>query len=216
MKPYAIALVVGGLAFAFMSYQLDWIGSPSSDEDQPAAETKPEPVAAKQQKKKLRFPYDLGPAARAMPVPDAALFTPEARTYPLVFLKANGALVQNWQDKLPEGWGAETVEETQLVVVLGPHKKIFVDHTPYPGGAPPIDRYRWELELSVVEPRTGKVLTNRTFANIPRALKHVEAWELTEIGTPIAYKTVFTWVASNARAGFPELSNPHPVVTVVE
>ncbi len=216
MKPYVISLVVGGLAFVFLSYQLEWIASPTTDEDEEGVLTEVKKQEQPKTERKTRFPADLAPAARAIPVPDAGLFTPGVKQFPMVFLKTNGSLYEPWQDRLNEGWAAESVEQTQLAIVLGPHRKIFVDHTDYPGGAPPIERYRWELEASVIEARTGKILANRNFVNIPRALKKVESWELTEIGQPVAFKTVYNWVVSNARANFPELVSNHPVVTVVE
>ncbi|MFO0970174.1 MAG: hypothetical protein U0793_31875 [Gemmataceae bacterium] len=215
MKPYLIATLVGGAAFVFMSYQLDWLGSPTN-EDEPQAEAVEPKKEAPKPGKKLKFPDDLAPAARARAVPEAASFSPDAKIYPLVFMKANGRLFEKWQEKLNENWAAESVEQTMLVVVLGPHKKSFVDRTTYPNGAPPIERYRWELEVSVVEARTGKVLTNRNFVNMPRPIKKLESWELTAIGAPVDFRTVYSWVVSNARAGFPEVTSPHPVTNVVE
>lgn len=226
MKNAAICTVAGGLAFVLMALQFDW-SSEDAVTEAPAVEAKTlekkqaapaktsdKPVAKKAYKPK--FPQDLAPALSAYPVPEAAAFSPSDKIYPMVFLKTSGLVYQEWQDRLNEGWCAETVEDTQLVVVLGPHRKIFVNRTDYPNGAPPIDRFRWELEVSVVEAKTGKVRANRSFANVPRAIKPREAWELTEIGAPVAFKTVYNWVVSNARVNFPDVANPNPLVTVVE
>lgn len=214
MKAWAVACLIGGLAFVFMGYQIGIFDPPEHEEDTSVV-VKDDKKSAPQ-KKKPRFPQDLAPAARALPVPEAAPFNPDDKQYPMVILKANGTLYEPWQERLNEPWGAETIESTQLAVILGGHKKIYVDITRYPNGAPPILRYRWELEVSVVEPRSGRVLANRTFANVPRAIRPREAWELTEIGQPVAFKTVFNWVASNARANFPEPTSLIPVEMTVE
>lgn len=211
MKNAAICAVICGLAFGFMGLQVGLFDPPGGAEE--SAQTQ---ESRKPEGRKLKFPRDLGPAARAQPVPEATAFNADAKKYPLVFLKMNGALYEKWQERLNDGWAAETVEQTQLAVVVSEHKKHFIGIYHYPNGAPPIERFRWELEASVVEVKTGKVLANRTFVNMPRAIKPVEAWELTRLGEPVQFKTVYNWVVSHAKANFPEVSNPAPLVNVIE
>ena len=147
---------------------------------------------------KARFPKDLAPAARAEAVSRAAAFNANAKFHRMAILKTNGVLYQDWQDKLKEEWQAESVEETSLVIVVGPQKKKFVEIIHYPGGAPPINRYNFELEASVVEAKTGKVLANRLFINKARDIIRIETWDTTALGSPVEFRTVFQWAASEA------------------
>ena len=68
----------------------------------------------------------------------------------------------------------------------------------------------------MVEAQTGKVLGNRVFVNMPRGIKPLEAWELTAIGQPVSFSTVFRWVSSNAKTGFPPEDDPKPLINVVD
>lgn len=210
MKTFAICGVASGLAFLLMGHQMGLFNDGNASDGNLSTEEK------KETGPKARFPQDLAPAARAKPVPQAAPFNGDAKVYPMVFLKTNGTLYEKWQERLNDGWAAEKVEHTQLAVILGAPKKQFVNVMRYPNGAPPIERYKYELEVSVVEAHTGKVVANRLFVNVPRAIKPVESWELTQIGEPVAFKTVFNWVVSNARANFPVATTPEPLITVVE
>src|SRR5262249_36290583 len=136
---------VGVLAFVLAGYQAglfrDLQRSGSSEQAEAApAEEKSEPKKEEKKRQRARFPQDLAPAARAEPVPQAAAYDPSAKLNRMVILKTTGALFQDWQEKLREEWQAESVEDTALVIVVGPQKKIFLERIPYPGGAPPIDR----------------------------------------------------------------------------
>ncbi|MCI0642504.1 MAG: hypothetical protein L0Y72_16810 [Gemmataceae bacterium] len=160
------------------------------------------------------FPRDLAPAARAEPVPQAAEFNPNADVFPLVFVKATGTL-HEWNEYLNEGWRAERVEDTQLVVVVGAQRKGLIDVTPFQQG-PPVSRYKFELEASVIEAKTGTVLGTRTFVNMPRPIKKIEAFELTAIGRPVSFSPVYGWVTAMARAGFPKDVNTAPLINQVD
>jgi len=210
MKTFAICAVAGGLSFVLMGYQMGLFGDGPVLQDEtsiPQEELKPV--------KRAKFPQDLAPAARALPVPGAAVFDPNAKTFQIVILKTNGAVYEDWQERLNEGWAAESVEKTQLAIVLGVPRESYVDTMHY-RGAPPIKRYRNELEVSVIEAKTGKVRANRLFVNVPRPIRQVETWARTKIGQPVAFRTVYNWAVSSARADFPEVSNPDPIVTVAE
>ncbi|MCI0381346.1 MAG: hypothetical protein L0215_27495 [Gemmataceae bacterium] len=160
------------------------------------------------------FPRDLAPAARAEAVPQAAAFNPNAHVFPMVFLKATGTL-HDWNEYLNEGWRADRVEDTQLVVVVGAQRKGLIDVTPFQQG-PPVSRYKFEVEASVIEAKTGNVLGTRVFVNMPRPIKRVEAFELTAIGRPVSFSPVYSWVAAMARAGFPKDANTAPLINEVD
>jgi hypothetical protein len=212
MKAVVLCAGIGGLAFCLTAYQAGLFQNiPQSPEEESAS---PE-VQVAQKPARATFPKDLAPAARADPVPQAAAFNVRAHVHRVAILKTNGVLYQEWQDKLNEEWQAESVEDTSLVLVLGPQRKIFVEIIPYPDGAPPISRYKFELEASVVEAKTGKVLANQLFINMPRNVQRIETWNTTALGSPVVFRTVFHWLTAGARAGFPPIDNPPPIINVV-
>jgi hypothetical protein len=166
---------------------------------------------------RAKFPEDLAPAARAQPVPAAADFAVANKPHKLAFLKPNGA-PHKWQedaDGYSEEWAATSVEETELVIVVTSQTKTMIERVHFTNG-PPVDRNRFELEASVIEAKTGKVLAHRQFVNMPRAIGRQELYELTALGSPVRYLTVFNWIASQARGGFSPTVNANPLITTVE
>ncbi|MBI3410380.1 MAG: hypothetical protein HY040_18740 [Planctomycetes bacterium] len=207
MKAVALVFVGGGLAFVLAGYQTGLFGTGKNGGSTSF-------FAKEQGKQRASFPEDLAPAARAHPVAAAADLKPDAETHRLVFLKSTGKL-HDWQEYVPHEWAAERVEDTELAVVLGPQRRTFLDVFKYPNGAPPISRYKFEVEVSVVEAKTGKVIANRLFINMPRAIKQLEAWELTALGQPVSFQTVYQWVCYLCNTNFPADMNPGPPLTNV-
>jgi hypothetical protein len=210
MKVVAACSAVCGLAFIAMGLQMGIFRgghAVPSDEAETVAEEKQEPEKAGPQ-----FPEDLAPAAKARPVPQAAVFKPGPGPHKMAFLRIDGQL-HPWHETIREDWQAEFVGSTELAVVIGNPRKVFVSHHTYPGGAPPITRWLFELEISVIEAKTGKILANRLFRNVPRPLMPVEAWETTAIGRAVSAQQVFNWVSKTCRYGFPETHDPNPIIT---
>src|SRR4051812_12818207 len=165
MKSVALWIAICGGAFLLMGAQMGLFGArPKADDADPEEVSVHKPVEAP---KRLMFPMDLAPAAQANAVPQAAAYKPANLAHKLAVLTPTGML-HKWQENLHEEWAADTVESTELVVVVGTQRKIFVDRMNYPNGAPPIDRYTYECEVSVVEAKTGNVLANKLFRNLPR------------------------------------------------
>ena len=212
MKAVVLCAAIGGVAFCLTAYQA---GLFQDIPQAPEEETASAEVQVVKKSARATFPKDLAPAARAEPVAQAAAFNVHAAVQRVAIFKTNGLLYQEWQDKLNEDWQAESVEDTSLVLVLGPQRKIFVEIIPYPNGAPPISRYKFELEASVVEAKTGRVLANRLFINMPRNIQQIETWNTTALGSPVEFRTVFHWLVAGARAGFPRVENQAPIVNVV-
>lgn len=211
MKPVVICLVAGALGFGLMGFQtglfqeqLPASGLTGSPTPAKGTSTKGSSTAVPNKNplgQKAKFPADLAPAVRQQPVPQAAERNPKNKTNKMVILKSTGA-VHAWDELIREDWKAETVEETEIVLVVQPQKKTFVNRIDYPG-APPIDRYQFDLEVYVVEAKTGTVLAVKHFRQQPRQIRRVEEHDLTIIGAPIPYRTVFAWIAQQARAGWP-------------
>jgi hypothetical protein len=211
MKPFIICSVVATVVLGLMGVQMGVFKVQRAAEDEPSEE-KPivKPVAPR-----AKFPKDLAPAAQANAVPQAAEFKVGAGPHKFVFMKPNG-LLHPWHESVREDWLGETVETTELVIVVGTPKKQFVDRYDYAGGAPPILRYLFDLEISVVEAKSGKILANRYFKNTPRPIMKVETWDTTAIGKAVSVQQVFTWVKRMSENGFPDSRDQTPIVTEVE
>lgn len=211
MKVYVACSIVITLGFVAMGMQLGLFGNHkkgAGDAVAAAPEKKVAPARAK-------FPEELAPAAQAQPVAIAAPYTVADLPHKMVFLKATGGL-HPWHEKhegFNEEWYTTRVEETELVIVVGNTQKLPISHQTYPGGAPPITRYQYNLEASLVEAKSGRVLANRWFHNMPRQLRAVERWETTAIGAPVSYHTVFKWAADIAKNGPPAEPISTPIIT---
>jgi hypothetical protein len=210
MKVAAIGLLLSALAFFAVGMQagLFHLERPRAAEPNIPVEPEapPKPIA--------KFPEDLAPAAYARPVPAAGEYNPGPVPHGLVFLKLNG-LVHPWQENVGDDWHAESVATTELVVVVGTPRKLFVNRIDYVNG-PPISRYIFEQEISVIEARTGRILANRLFRNTPRPAMPQEAYETTLIGRSVSVQQVFSWVSETAMAGFPSTHDPNPITVQVE
>jgi hypothetical protein len=208
MKAIAIWSGIAGVVFVVTVLQMHTAQKHDGDDATTEAPAKEAAVSA-------HFPEDLAPAAQAQPVPAAAEYKPGTQPHPMVFLRLNGTL-HPWQEVVREDWRAESVRETELAVVVGTPRKMFVNRTEYPGGAPPIDRYVFELEISVIEAKSGKILHNRLFRNTPRPIAHREAWETMFIGRAVSLQQVFGYVSRLSKGGFPEAHDPSPIISQVD
>jgi hypothetical protein len=208
MKTVAMWSGISAIVFVVMVLQMTSTHRREAAEDA----TTEEPAAQAEATPGPRFPEDLALAAKAQPIPGAAEYRPSQQPHMLAFVRVNGVL-HPWQENVREDWRADTIRETELVVVVGTPVKRFVNRIEYSGGAPPIDRYVFELEISVIEAKTGKILNNRLFRNVPRQIQHREAWETTVIGRAVSLQQVFGYVSRLSKLGFPEGHDPTPIIT---
>lgn len=214
MKTFFGCTTAAALAFLFMGLQTGlFVTHPVDSETEVEGEEAP-PTAVVQKKKRAKFPEDLAPAARAKPVAAAAEYRPsDDKAHKLVCLKVSGGL-HPWQEDVvsySEEWAAGNVEETELVLVVAPQVRKTIQKISFVNG-PPVERNQWEVEISVVEAKSGKVLGNRSFVNIPRPIRNLEEYELTALGSPVKYLHVFNWLQNQARAGFPNRTDTSPII----
>ena len=214
MKALLISSSLSALVFVAMGMQLGLFGGnrhASNDAPPPAVvvEKKTAPPRAK-------FPEDLAPSAQGEPVPVAAAYEPGDQPHKIVFLRSNGE-IHPWHEDhsgYHDEWWTMSVEKAELVVVIGNARKFALETIHYPNGAPPITRYQHDLEAALVEAKTGRVLANCVFQNLPRQVRRVESWERTALGAPVSYHTVFRWASGIAKAGPPADPNQLPFITV--
>lgn len=215
MRNVLICAAVGGLVFAVATgMQLGLLPGLREPNESESAEPRPAPIVTTP---KLKFPEALAQLtlAKPMPVPQAAAFQPGEGAHKVAVLRPGGAL-HPWHEQIPETWQARSVESAEVILVVARQKKSKIDYITYPNGAPPITRYRFELEVSVVEAKTGKLLDNRVFRNEPRRVRPREAWATTAIGIPVERAVVFRWLAMNCSAGFTSPFDPAPITNVVD
>jgi hypothetical protein len=198
MKTVATASGICALTFVVISFQM---GSFRVRQHTSAKGTPPSANAT--------FPDDLAPAAQAKAVAAARDFKPGPKPHRLVFLRVNGT-VHPWQETLRVNWKAETVSTTELVVVVGKQQQTDVSNasTSVPMKVPTAARVQYDLEISVIEAKTGRILANRLFRNVPRPA--------TAIGRAVSVEQVFDWVSRMSQSGFPASHDPAPIVTQVD
>jgi hypothetical protein len=126
-------------------------------------------------------------------VPQAAAFNPHNETHATFIFRPNGT-VHAWQERLHPDWQAGSVEETELVVILPPQTRTLLQTVNYSNGAPSIRRYQYDLDVRVLEARTGRLLGHKRFQTVARPVRPMETWALTEVGDPIAWRDVFHWL----------------------
>jgi hypothetical protein len=185
MKTLALCAICGGLAFVAVQYHMTGhlLGVYGSEPPPPPPPPPP----------KLKFPEDLAVLCRGTPVPQAAAFNPNNDTHPTILFKPNGT-VHGWHERLQPGWQAESVEETELVVIIPPPTRTLLQTVNYANGAPSIRRYQYDLDVRVLEARTGRALGHKHFQTVARPVRPVETWALTELGDPVAWRDVFHWL----------------------
>jgi hypothetical protein len=188
MKTVVIAIVCCVGAFVGLQLHLGFDGG--SDGSQ-----KPKQTSA------AAFPKTLARAVKGEAVPEAAAFRPAAEIHPAVVLDQTGKL-HEWHDRLQQEWQADTVETTELVLVLGDQKQTFLGKTHYVN-APGIRRYRYDLKAWLIEAKTGRTLASRTFTSEARATEAGERYATTELGDPVAWGPVGQWLR-DATAAYAE------------
>jgi len=218
VKPFfAVVVIIAVVAVGATGVHMGYISLPDLRVERDGTDA-PEPRTAEPvtpAAPKARFPRDLAPAAQAKPVPQAAEFKPGLDVHKLVFLAPAGDL-HPWQERFDLDWQAERVEETELVVVIGSPKKYFINRIDYPNNAPPITRYQYEIEVSVVAAKTGDLLANVLFKNVPRPVMPRESWETTAIGRAVTAQQIFNWVSRRSKSGFGDAVETNPVVTQMD
>ena len=132
-------------------------------------------------------------SCRAEPVPQAAAFQ-GAGPHPVVLLGAEGQ-EHPWSNDLPAAWRPPTVNDVQLVTVVGPEQEIVIEVCPYTP-PPNITRYRYQTDIRLVEASTGVTLVSTVLVGAdPRDCRQQEAMSLTRLdGEPVTAQQVEDWL----------------------
>ncbi len=133
------------------------------------------------------------PVVEGQGIPEAGEYRPvELGPRKLIILTTSGML-HEWNSLVPTDWLPLSVEEVELVVLVGIEREIALGTQRYtlPGGgeAPSITRYRFETDVEVREARTGGLLWNGTLrGSLPRPFPQTAPVGLTRLeGTHVDY-----------------------------
>jgi hypothetical protein len=192
MKTVAVCVVCAlGAFFVMTLYLSGQLGGSDEPADEAAVSKKQEPLPP------TKFPHDLAPATRGEPVPRAADFKADSPDHPTAVLDRAGKL-HEWHTRLHPDWQADSVEITELVLVVSKQRRTLLQVITYASGAPPVRRYQYDLDAWLVEAKTGREIDRKRFTTVARPIRPRELWDLTELGDPVEWATVDDWMRERA------------------
>jgi peptidylprolyl isomerase len=135
----------------------------------------------------------LAPVCEGQGIEEAAAFEGE-NLHPVVLLKSSGG-IHSWTDKLPIEWWPTPLNPPQLVVCVEKEDKVVIQTCDYAGGSD-ITRYKYEVELRLVEARTGEEVDRVVFSGSdPRACKQSERQSVRELtGSHLEFGPAQAWL----------------------
>ena len=110
---------------------------------------------------------------RGKAAPRAAAYSKGPGIHPIACLTANGT-VHEWNNQMPNEWRPGSLDEMELVLIVGPQRMIMVsqqqtwDKLGRPAGT--IKSYRAEVTVRVLAARTGQMVAQADFYSAPRAV----------------------------------------------
>src|SRR5206468_8254661 len=159
-------------AMGYQAGRIDELSSGSSSSTSAAPPKEP----AKNKGPRATYPDALAEACRGKGAPTAAEYLKIPGPHRLVFFDTHGRIYQDWQEKVPDEWAGESVENTELVIVAGKNYKTLIQLITYPNNAPPVARYRHDQDVHVIVAKTGEKIASKRFVSMPRPISYVEDW----------------------------------------
>lgn len=109
----------------------------------------------------------LSEACHGNPVPDAASYSDTSGIHPAVGMKLYGSKYSAYNYAIPDQALAEGVSDAQLVLCLKEAEKELLERCPYgkegdDEATNVVERYSYELDVILVEAKTGNVLAEDT------------------------------------------------------
>lgn len=197
MKSTIAAIVCGIVAFGAMHVFMRG----GNVNLQSAGILTPGGLAQQKEPSVAKFPEELEPIVRGQAIEKANAWKWDTERAPMVavLLKDTGSL-HSWHAKLPVEMRSESVEDTEMILVVGSQRRSLVEIIKYKQrGAPPIRRYRYQVNVWLVEAKTGKIIGFKDFESEPRPVNPTEYWDTTVIGTPVEHREVFQWFTAEVQ-----------------
>lgn len=139
------------------------------------------------------FPDELAPLGEGRAVTKAAEWKRSEKPVVAVLKKGSGEL-HRWHQYLKEKWRSYSVENTELALVVDVQHKQHINTVYFQGNAPPVHRYRYHVDVWLVEAKTGVTISQRRFVSYPRRVKSREPWKLTALGQQVRWQQVRQWL----------------------
>ncbi len=136
----------------------------------------------------------LAPATTLEPVEGAAQWPRQADQIPRIAILDQEGKLHPWHASLPDDWRAESVAETDLVLMLSQPEKPHTSEIVFPSPG------EHRLSAYLIEARVGKVLKSLRFVGKPLSVVGKESSETNEAVEAIPFDQVVHWVKQEIRA----------------
>jgi hypothetical protein len=142
----------------------------------------------------------MSPVVSGQGLPEAALYDPnKPGPHHVVILTTAGLAYSNWNELLPYDWSPSSVDETELVVLIGPERERALQTQQYerPDNATLYDvtAYSPEVDVELREARTGRTLATSTFTGSdPRPFPESLAESITRLEGSVVYTALEDWL----------------------
>lgn len=125
-------------------------------------------------------------------IPDATPYAGGPTPHPIVVFSASGDVAL--MAELPEDWLPLTVQDAQLVAVVGDSVQTVIEVCPYNG--PDITRYRYSQTISLYDVTSGGVVASVTLSgDDPRECRQLEPYDLVELhGEQVSSAAIIAWL----------------------
>lgn len=123
----------------------------------------------------------VAPVAQGKGISGAAVYNPaQTALHRLVLLTESGS-PHEWNKDLPNDWLPASLDETELVVLVGDEQEIALASQDYIGGAP-VTAYQFVIDIEIREARTGHVvMTDRIQGSKPGPFPPTLPFEVTRL-----------------------------------
>lgn len=143
----------------------------------------------------------IAPIASRQGVPGSADYNPSEPGPHRVVLLTEDGLPHEWNDSLPTEWLPLSVNEIELVIVVGQEKEVAIGSAYYRGGDQVIRvfRYRFELDVLAREVSTGRNLrVDKVRGSMPKDFPRVLPAGRTRIdGDHVSVHDLRSWMKCN-------------------
>jgi len=135
----------------------------------------------------------LSPVCRGQGVEQAAPYT-GGPPHRLVSLDSDGN-AHPWIKEIPEDWCPSSLNDVELVLVVGEEKEKLVQTCEYEGG-PDIKRYRYSMDVELREAKSGETVScTIIYGTMPRPCEKIEEVALTRVqGSPVSFTQLQRWL----------------------
>ena len=108
-------------------------------------------------------------------------------------------MLHKWQRELPIEWQPASLESVRLIATLQ-ESEIHLGTYHFDRG-PPVTRTQHQLSVVLTDARTGEMVATKEFQNVPREIRPVENYHLTQLGHPVSLHELQSWLRPIVQEG---------------